>query len=218
MAMKRRSLTSAIALSALCAAALAACLLPGCSTSTGPEGVEVPDVHYFARTSPDSVMANLKLAYENEHLDHYMDCLAEDFTFYPSPQTVAEYEWIPESWGRYDEFRIHQEMFEYSVFVRDIFLSLLPQGDPVVIPGPTPEDPVMYEYVFGIDLRVDCQDSIQYVATAPSLFVLQVDLEGSAAEGDTLWEIVDWYDLDEDGRPVLPTTWGELKALFLDID
>jgi len=200
------------------AVALAALLLTGCSTSTGPEDVNTPDVHYFARTSPDSVMANLRLAYENQHLQRYMDCLAEDFTFYPSPLTVAQHEWIPESWDRLDEHRIHQEMFGGSNFVRNIILDLLQSGEPVEIPGPDPEDPVRYEYIFGVDLRVDCQDSIMYVASAPSMFLLQVDREEVGPHGEELWEVAVWYDVDETGfcdRPVLPTTWGELKALFL---
>lgn len=214
----KRDRTESVIVGAVAVVALAALLLAGCSSSTGPEDVDLPDVHYFARTSPDSVMANLRLAYENQHLSRYMDCLAEDFTFYPSPRTVAEYEWIPESWGRLDEHRIHQDMFGTSGFVRGIILELLQQGEPVEIPGPDPEDPVSYEYTFGVDLRVDCQDSIMYLATAPSMFLLQVDQDEVGPAGETLWEVVVWYDIDENGscgRPVLPTSWGELKALFL---
>ncbi len=214
----RRGATAAIALAAVI---LTAAILTGCSNSTGPEPPSGSGVHYFARTSPDSVVANLRLAYENQQLSPYLDCLAEDFTFYPSESTLAEHEWIPESWGKIEEHRIHQNMFVYHGFVHDIILDLLQEGEPVEIPGPNPEDPVTYEYSFGVDLRVNCQDSLQYVATAPSLFVLQVDQDEKSATGDTLWEIVLWYDVDEEGscgRPVMPTTWGELKAMFLDID
>jgi len=188
----RRGTTAAIALAAV---VLTAAILAGCSNSTGPEPPSGSGVHYFARTSPDSVVANLRLAYENQQLSPYLDCLAEDFTFYPSESTLAEHEWIPESWGKIEEHRIHQNMFVYHGFVHDIILDLLQEGEPVEIPGPNPEDPVTYEYTFGVDLRVNCQDSLQYVATAPSLFVLQVDQD-----------------------PVMPTTWGELKAIFLDFD
>jgi hypothetical protein len=78
----------------------------------------------------------------------------------------------------------------------------------------------MYEYTFGVDLRVDCPDSIQYVATAPSIFLLCINPDEVGASGAPLWEILSWYDTDEEkacGRPVLPTSWGELKALFLDL-
>ena len=76
----------------------------------------------------------------------------------------------------------------------------------------------MYEYTFGVDLRVSCQDSLQYVATAPSLFVLQIDPDEVSATEEPLWEIVQWFDIDESSscaRPVMPTSWGELKAIFL---
>jgi len=206
-----------LAATALAAVILAACLLAGCSSSTGPEFPSGSDIHYFTRTSPDSVVANLRLAYENRSLTRYLDCLAEDFTFYPSEGTLAEHDWIPESWGKTEEHEIHNRMFVSYGFVRDIMLSLLPEGEPVEIDGPNPGDPSTYEYTFGVDLRVNCQDSLQYVATAPSLFVLQIDDEVSAT-GEPLWEIVQWFDIDEDdycGRPVMPTSWGELKAIFL---
>jgi len=213
-----RSLTAHMLAGLVAAAILTAFLLAGCSTSTGPVDMPVPDVHYFARTSPDSVVANLRLAYENQHLSRYLECLAEDFTFYPSPRTVEEYEWVPESWDKLDEYRIHQNMFGGSSFVRGIILELLQEGEAVEIPGPLPGDPVQYEYRFDVDLRVDCQDSIMYVATAPSLFLLRIDPDEVGDLGESLWEIIDWYDMDDDAscvRPVLPTSWGELKAMYL---
>ncbi len=93
------------------AGSLSALLLAGCSTSTGPEFPPEEDVHYFARTAPDSVIANLRLAYEDRHLDQYLDCLAEDFTFYPSAHTLEQNEWIPNSWGKTEERQIHRSMF-----------------------------------------------------------------------------------------------------------
>lgn len=215
-------LTAAVLAAVILAAViLAACLLAGCSSSTGPEYPPDSDVHYFTRTEPDSVVANLRLAYENQHLAPYLDCLAEDFTFYPSESTLAEHEWIPESWGKIEEHHIHDYMFGSYGFVHDIVLELLQQGGPVEIYSPIPEDPIMYEYTFGVDLRVNCPDGVQYVATAPSIFVLQIDPDEVSATDEPLWEIVLWFDIDEEGscgRPVMPTSWGELKAMFLDID
>jgi hypothetical protein len=210
--------TTSFLAAAVASVVLMAFLVSGCSNSTGPS-LPTDDAHYFVRSTPDSVMANLRLAYEHRNADEYLDCLAEDFTFYPSERTLQENEWIPDSWGKYSEMVIHQNMF-VTGFVQEVALELLQEGDPVEVPGPDPGDPVSYEYTFGIDLRVDCPDSIQYVATAPSLFALRIDQDQVSATGDTLWEIVQWYDLDEGScaRPVLPTCWGELKALFLYID
>ncbi len=207
-----------LAATALAAGILTTCLLAGCSSWAGPEFPPSSDIHYFARTSPDSVVANLRLAYENRSLTHYLDCLAEDFTFYPSEGTLAENDWIPESWGKTEEHQIHSGMFASYGFVHDIVLGLLLEGEPVEIPGPNAGDPSTYEYTFAVDLRVNCQDSLQYVATAPSLFVLQIDPDEVSATEEPLWEIVLWFDIDENGscgRPVMPTSWGELKAIFL---
>ncbi|MFH1690047.1 MAG: hypothetical protein ABIE42_07385 [Candidatus Eisenbacteria bacterium] len=216
-----RRLTAHLLTATAVAATLSALLLAGCTGSAGPEFAPQQDVHYFARTTPDSVVANLRLAYENQHVDNYLDCLAEDFTFYPSARTLEENEWIPSSWGKTEEHQIHRSMFGPCGFVRSVVLALLQEGEPVKIPGPQPEDPVTYEYTFGVDLRVNCPDSIQYVATAPVLFVLQIDPDELSATGEPLWEILMWFDMDDDnhcGRPVMPTSWGELKAMFLDTD
>jgi hypothetical protein len=213
--------TLSIPLAVVAAVAVAALLLAGCTSSTGPELTPQPDVHYFARTTPDSVVANLRLAYEDRHLDQYLDCLAESFAFYPSERTLEENEWIPDSWGKTEEYQIHRRMFGPYGFVSSVALALLQEGEAVEIPGPQPEDPVTYEYTFGVNLRVDCPDSVQYVATAPVLFVLQIDPDELSETGESLWEIIVWFDLDDDkdcGRPVMPTSWGELKAMFLDID
>jgi hypothetical protein len=204
------------------AAVLAVCwitaVLTGCATSDPPTAPEIPETHYFARTSPDSVIANLRLAYQNKNRSVYLDCLAEEFVFHPSESTLAEYEWLPESWGKDTEDYIHAQMFHYGSFFQSIALELLQDGDPVEVPGPDPDDPIQYEYTFDVDLRVDCPDSVQYIATAPSLFVLRVDPLDLSPTGDDLWEIIEWYDTDEDGgcgRPVMPTSWGALKAIFL---
>lgn len=202
-------------------ALLAFSTLPGCSSnSLAPDEGTEGDIGYHARTSPDSVMANLRLAYENRDLDPYMECLAADFVFYPSPGTLEELPWLPDSWGRDDEWYVHHDMFR-DVYVMEIALELFQNGEPVELPGPDPGDPVMYEYTFGVDLRVNCPDSLQYVATAPSIFLLAVDPDDTGPGGVPLWEILHWYDLDDNtacGRPVLPTTWGELKAMYLPID
>lgn len=217
-----RRLTANLLVAAVIATAFAAVLLAGCTTSTGPEFTPQPEEHYFARTSPDSVVANLRIAYEDRNLEQYLDCLAEDFTFYPSPYTLEQHQWIPSSWGKTEERYIHRSMFDPNGYFRQLILDLLQEGEPVAIPGPDPEDPYSYEYTFGVNLRADCPDSIQYLATAPIMFVLQIDPDEVSGTGEPLWEILFWFDMDDDlsceGRPVLPTSWGELKAMFLDID
>jgi len=115
-----RPTATVLTAAALAATVLAVCLLTGCSNSTGPEYPPGSGVHYFARTSPDSVIANLRLAYENQQLSPYLDCLAEDFTFYPSESTLAEHQWIPESWGKIEEHYIHNSMFRYHGFQQHV--------------------------------------------------------------------------------------------------
>ncbi len=213
----------ASAVAATVAAAFLCVLVAGCSTSTQPTTPddELEDAYYILRTTPDSVLANLVTAYQHDGIVEYLDCLAEDFIFYPSDGALAGNEWMPESWGKDEERLIHFRMFLPAGNIIDIDLDLIQIGDPVEIPGATYEDPVMYEYTFGVDLLVMQPHDIGYIATAPSLFVLRPDPDEVGPAGEELWEIFLWYDLDEDGtcgRPVEPVSWGEIKAMYLEID
>jgi len=195
----------------------------GCSSTSGPGEIDQPDhqepVTYEPRTSPENVLLNLIAAYEDMNAPRYLECLAEDFTFYTSEQAQAEVPNLPESWDKTTEVIIHEEMMGQDSPVSSIDLEMQPASDPVEIPGPLPADPVEWQYTCTVDLRVREPIDLVFFATAPSVFLFRIDPDEVGAGGESLWEIVEWYDLNDEARgdsPVLPTSWGAIKAMYLD--
>jgi hypothetical protein len=73
----------------LCAVSCAAVLVGGCSTpSSGPDIPVGPE--FRDRESPENVLYNLELAYEEMDLEEYLDCLSEDFEFFPCQDDVND--------------------------------------------------------------------------------------------------------------------------------
>jgi len=87
----------------LCAVSCAAILVGGCSTA-GP-GPDIPAGPEFRdRTSPENVVYNMELAYEEMDLEEYLDCLSEDFEFFPTEDDVNDpNQGIPPVWWKTDE-------------------------------------------------------------------------------------------------------------------
>ena len=172
------------------------------------------------RTSPAEVIYQLKAAYVALDTLNYLDCLSEDFIFYPCEEDMQNpADPLPEEWYRRDEAAMHENMFAGPDAVESITLSLT---DVVVECNPgDPGDPLddIWIYVEGVDLLVNLYGDQGYLATAPSEFRLRVDQDEEGPYGEIMWEIYQWYDLDSerggegaDGRE--NTTWGGIKALF----
>ncbi|MCK4511776.1 hypothetical protein KAW64_08560, partial [bacterium] len=85
----------------LCAVSCAAILVGGCSTTgTGPDIPAGPE--FRDRTSPQNVVYNMELAYVEMDLEEYLDCLSEDFEFYPTESDVQQHE-LPPVWWKTNE-------------------------------------------------------------------------------------------------------------------
>ncbi len=205
-----RRLAAATALAALLVTALG---LSGCSNSgcTCPDEVEVT---YKLRTSPEDVLYNLKTAYVYMNLDEYLDCLAEEFVFHLNPNDYDESE-MPESWGKQDEEDIHENMFASDSDVERIAL-ILTDGQKDYDTGPNPVDPMddRWHYWEGVDLRVAVAGDLTFCATAEQEFTFRIDPLEVGPEGETLYEIIDWWDLEDLNRPGGSRSWGSIKALF----
>ena len=208
-------LAAAAALAALLATTLG---LSGCSNRgcTCPD--EVEDL-YKLRTSPENVLYNLKTAYVDMNLDECIDCLAEEFEFHLNPDDIGMDPGLPVSWGKQDEEDIHENMFAEDSDVDQILLTLT-NVHRTVIPGPEPGDPPTWEYKESIDLRVAVTTGdITYLATADQEFTLRIDPLEVGPEGETLWEIVEWHDIDSYGpkdpnRSGEDSSWSGIKALW----
>ncbi|MFH1864587.1 MAG: hypothetical protein ABIK85_01765 [Candidatus Eisenbacteria bacterium] len=203
----------------LCAASLAALFLGGCSTaSTGPVvNVNPP---YVGRTSPENVLRHVVTSYVWMNATEYLDCLSEDFEFYPDEADVQDPNLeIPPVWYKTDEQNMHENMFDEGSDVESISLTLTVTS--IVYDYGVPEDGLDDTCVcrVDVDLRVNLQVGVTYLATAPSEFLMRVDTDQQGAGGERFWEIHMWYDLGSGGRggdsaSGERTSWGIVKSLY----
>ncbi len=202
----------------LCAASLAALVLGGCATSSGPEPLEGPN--FDDRTVPENVIHNIQLAYVDMNATEYLDCLSEDFEFYPTEEDVQNPDiQIPPVWYKTDEQNMHNNMFDDSSDVNSITLTLTTTS--IVydygLPGDETDDTCICDVE--VDLRVNLVVGLTYLATSPSRFYMRIDQDQLGPGGVYLWEICEWFDLGETGRGIADAavedaTWGSVKAMY----
>ena len=199
----------------------------GCWNPFAPPDGDDPkhDVTYKLRTSPENVLYNLKTAYVYMNLAEYLDCLAEEFEFHLNPDDIAIDPELPVSWGKQDEEDIHEIMFDpdsgIGPTVERITLTLT-DGQRYYDQGSDPIDPMddRWHYWEGVDLRVSVAGDLILHATAEQEFIFRIDPLEIGPEGETLYEIIDWWDLEEDIAPFRDSpdsehiTFGGLKALY----
>ncbi len=201
--------------------------LGGCWNPFAPPPDDRPPdpVEWEMRDTPQHVLDNLVTAYENKDASHYLDCLAEEFTFIANPQEVEIHPDLePGYWDKAEERSIHEQMLGDDG-AETIALTLTQDGDPIQVEGPEPEDPPQWQYKESVDLRVYVilpeQGPTTFLANAPSLFQFRIDEDQEGPNGETLWEIVFWYDLPTGGRLTPPSeeegeivSLSRLKAMF----
>ncbi|MFH1502258.1 MAG: hypothetical protein ABIG03_04350 [Candidatus Eisenbacteria bacterium] len=181
------------------------------------------DVTYKERTSPDNVVYNLYTAYKDMNAQKYLECLAEEFEFHLNPDDYEDPEnELPEYWGKQDERDIHEAMFAEDSNVERITLTLT-NSTKVFSQGENPSDPMddTWTYRELTDLRVTVPNDLTYLANADQEFVFRIDPNETGPEGETLWEIIFWYDLQESPyrKPIVEDTgdrvsFGHLKAMY----
>ncbi|MBD3348322.1 MAG: hypothetical protein GF400_03880 [Candidatus Eisenbacteria bacterium] len=200
--------------------------LAGCWNPFAPEGGgDAPPtvIEYRLRTTPSNVVHNLQSAYKDKNLEEYLDCLAEDFEFFLNPDDVTPGSGLPESWGKSEESNIHEAMFsEVDTIGVDRIELTLTNLEISFDPGELPEDPSddRYTHKEETDLRVTVGD-LTLLANADQEFVFQIDPNETGPDGETLWEIIEWWDLEEDPGGRAPAdgnadrvSVSELKAMF----
>lgn len=194
-------------------------VLTGCWNPFAPDPGKTkprPPADYHERLTPDDVIHNIETAYVWEDLDEYLDCLSEDFVFYPNEEDVQQNpEEIPPEWYKSDERRVHENMFsdnppEGMPVVDEVKLTLTTSSI-VHDEGPDPVDPLddIYIYTVDVDLRVFIEGGTVYLATAPSEFHFRVDTDQQGDGGEPWWEIFQWFDLN-------PATPGPARGTAQD--
>jgi hypothetical protein len=164
---------------------------------------EIPEIDYHDRLTPEDVIHNLQTAYVDMNADKYLDCLSEDFTFYPTDEDVQNpNNGIPPEWGKDVETSTHRNMFADASNVESISLTLT-EITSEHIEG-IPDDPMddIYVYRVGVDLRVNLLNGVTLLATAPSEYWFRVDQDQPDDPDVIWWEIYLWYDDPVRGRTV----------------
>ena len=134
--------------------------LTGCSLFA-PEGGDPPGNTtggYKERTTCPNVIHNLIRSYEEMESQEYIDLLSDDFEFWLNPTDVNDPgSTLPDYWGKTEESAIAHNMLDEGSNVESISLTLTQIGTEQVVPGPNPEDPTGWSYVYQVDLYVQLQ-------------------------------------------------------------
>jgi hypothetical protein len=203
------------------------CLVAGCwNPFAPPKGDQTNQTSedYRERTSPRNVLHNIRVAYEYENADRYLDCLSEDYIFYSAEEDVNDPEDpIDPYWYKSDERDMHEHMFADDSNVDRIQLTLT-TSDTTYLEG-NPETPSDDIWIFteNVDLWLYQTGGLQLNATTPSEFRFRIDVDQVGPNGETLYEIYEWYDL---GAPTARAASGDpgtermslsrLKSMFAD--
>lgn len=197
--------------------------LTGCWNPFAPDpggDDPLPDpVQYKIRKNPENVIYNLNTSYDDMDVDKYLDCLAEDFIFFLNPDDITADPTLPEYWDRFEEERIHRNMFAEDTDVEGITLIFTHTTQSFAVNDP--DDPLDDEwtYIEDIDLRVQLPPDLTLHAQAPAEFLFQVDPNETGPEGETLWEISKQWDTSEEKREGSGScedrmTLTQVKAMF----
>ena len=202
----------------LTAAALFACAAPlgGCWTPITEPVVNVNPTDYLHRNSPENVLHNIVTSYVWMNLEEYLDCMSEDFEFYPDEADVQDPDvQLPPVWYKLDEQNMHSNMFDDGSNVESIRLALTVLN--IVYDQGVPEDDLddTCTCQVQVDLRVNLREGVTFLATAPSEFSMRVDTDQTGPGGELWWEILEWHDLGDAGRVSgSRSSWGAIKALY----
>jgi hypothetical protein len=149
---------------------LAFILQLNCSKPSQPD----EQSNYLLRTTPENVLANLELAYNELNCEKYLDCLAEDFRFYSTDSG---------SWDKKEEERIHRNMFNGFGKADEVILKLSGNGHfTEESPGHDGWRILPRQY----HLTVKISSKGEQTASSSVVFLLR--------EQDNLWQIVEWRE------------------------
>jgi hypothetical protein len=213
---------------ALCVAVVGLAIgVSGCWNPFAPPGGDPPpptQLFYKVRTSPDNVVHNLNTAYKDKNAQEYLDCLAEDFEFHLNPDDYEDPDNnLPESWGKIVEQDIHEAMFADGSGVLNVSLTLTnisKQFNPGALPADPSDDTWTYREQTDLFVSVEDPPDLIYHANADQEFVFRIDPDETGPEGETLWEIIEWWDLQPPERrdagygTEVAISVGALKAIY----
>ena len=148
-------------------------------------------------TSPENVLYNLRVSFENMSIQDYLDVYSEDFVFNPDPDDSIKYEEdFRDGWG-FEKENIFAENFLQRIVTSEI--QVYPNY--VYKPG---QD--MYEYNYSI-----------FVFPADSVKTETIKVKGYAwiyfkENEEKKWKVYKWVEMENmiEGSYI---TWGVLRVL-----
>ena len=208
-----------------------------CADEKRPVKPPVEDPNGFrSLTSPENVMHNLRLAYNQRNIVEYQKLLQENtsilrsaptigFTFFFSAGDVSSGE-TPSQWGYLDEVQVTTNMFSnYDPNdpnvdpISDIDLQLFLDGvtwidhEDVTTGETWKKATITYNYT----IQAGVNTYIVGSSNAKGEFIVRPDV----VDGKTEYRLVTWRDLGTDSRAVSASSarsqeksWGLIKSLY----
>ncbi|MFC1572800.1 PKD domain-containing protein [Candidatus Eisenbacteria bacterium] len=186
--------------------------------------LEVVQRRFYARTTPQNLLINLKLAYDERNVSEYDSLLPPDFKFILAPDDQH----LGEEFDRQDEISLHTNMFEADM-VQELELDFQ-LGSLTLDEDRTTESDSLWTititnvdlYLFGVTPQMP---------DTPQGYEMQDGMERfwfrksgwSYLDGNPIWKIAEWEELYfptnslarlRGPLPVEYDTWGSIKGMF----
>jgi hypothetical protein len=179
--------------------------LAGCPFSTEPEkkdGNGNIESKFKPRTSPENLLYNLRMAYDERDLSEYDSLLASDFTFFLSPDDIH----IAERFNRFEEIEAHQNLFDADL-VQQLRLTFddVTSADVSLDPAKTSvQDSLWTTTLTNVDLYLFGKTPNEHPDEPPGAYQMDDGQEQfwfrrnswkNPQTGDYIWTIVEWQEL-----------------------
>ncbi|MCK4305372.1 MAG: hypothetical protein KAY24_14130 [Candidatus Eisenbacteria sp.] len=191
--------------------------------------VPLPAPLFLPRTSPENLIANLRVAYDEWDLAEYDSLFAADFIFFlmPDDQHIAEH------FDRELEIAIHGNLFD-TEFVQTLILMFeTVTGEDITLDEArsTPQDSLWTAVMTNVDLLVfgvtpghPYEHPMGYeMEDGQEQFWFRKNAWTDPGSGEQVWTIVEWREIYTGGTrlgqalsvpPAGPSSWGVIKALY----
>lgn len=175
---------------------LAPLLLWGCpfDTTRDEEPDPPPPLEEFKeRISPENLLHNLRVAYQQKEFEEYILVFSQDFTFVFDPRDANNDSLdIPESWGLEQEQDAHRRLFD-APDIEEIKLDWTP-GAQLQPDRANADVKIIIRNIFlEVDQRLPDSNILHLQVRGDAWFHFRKS-DVTTAEGDTIWEIVWWED------------------------
>jgi hypothetical protein len=171
-------------------------LLWGCPFDTTkddePDDPDPPE-EFKERISPENLLHNLRVAYQQKEFEEYILLFAQDFTFVFDPRDANNDSLdIPDSWGLAEERDAHRDLFN-APDIEEIKLEWIPGSHQPPDRANADTKIIVRNIFLEVDQRLPNGEILYLQVRGDAWFHFRKS-DVTTAEGDTIWEIVWWED------------------------